>query len=70
MAQRVLDDTSAASELPDADRAAYLSRVAERQKRIMELGERWMKAMQEKSGQPPAGEEPSAQKPDGGGSAP
>lgn len=47
MAQRVLDDTAAASELPEADRAAYLSRVADRQKRILELGERWMKAMQE-----------------------
>jgi hypothetical protein len=52
MAQRVLDDTAAASELPDADRAAYLARVAQRQKRIMDLGERWMKAMQEQSGTP------------------
>jgi hypothetical protein len=42
MAQRVLDDTAAASELPEGDRAAYLSRVAQRQKRIMDLGERWM----------------------------
>ena len=47
MAQRVLDDTASASELPEADRAAYLARVAARQKRILELGERWMKAMQE-----------------------
>ncbi len=57
MAQRVLDDTAAASELPDADRAAYLARVAQRQKRIMDLGERWMKAMQEQSGTPKDGEE-------------
>lgn len=47
MAQRVLDDTAAASELPDADRTAYLGRVAERQRRLLDLGERWMKAMQE-----------------------
>jgi hypothetical protein len=57
MAQRVLDDTAAASELPDTDRAAYLARVAQRQKRIMDLGERWMKAMQEQSGTPKDGEE-------------
>jgi len=57
MAQRVLDDTAAASELPDADRATYLARVAQRQKRIMDLGERWMKAMQEQSGTPKDGEE-------------
>jgi hypothetical protein len=49
MAQRVLDDTKSASELPDADRAAYLSRIAMRQKRLMELGERWVKAMEEQS---------------------
>ena len=65
MAQRVLDDTAAASELPDADRAAYLARVAQRQKRIMDLGERWMKAMQEQSGTPKDGEEQ-----DGGGAEP
>ena len=47
MAQRVLDDTAAASELPDGDRSAYLGRVAERQRRLLDLGERWMKAMQE-----------------------
>jgi hypothetical protein len=46
MAQRVLDDTVAASDLPDADRAAYLARVAGRQRRLLDLGERWMKAMQ------------------------
>lgn len=57
MAQRVLDDTAAASELPEADRAAYLARVAQRQKRIMDLGERWMKAMQDQSGTPKDGEE-------------
>ena len=57
MAQQVLNDTAAASELPDADRAAYLARVAQRQKRIMDLGERWMKAMQEQSGTPKDGEE-------------
>lgn len=56
MAQRVLDDTAAASELPDSDRAAYLGRVAERQRRITELGERWMKEMQKQSGQAPEGE--------------
>jgi hypothetical protein len=49
MAQRVLDDTKSASELPDPDRAAYLSRIATRQKRLMELGERWVKAMEEQS---------------------
>jgi hypothetical protein len=65
MAQRVLDDTAAASELPDADRAAYLARVAQRQKRIMDLGERWMKAMQEQSGTPKDGEEQG-----GGGAEP
>ena len=47
LAQRVLDDTASARELPDADRAAYLGRVADRQRRLLELGERWMKAMQE-----------------------
>ena len=72
MAQRVLDDTAAASELPEADRAAYLARVAQRQKRIMDLGERWMKAMQDQSGTPKDGEEEGgagAEAPtDGGGS--
>lgn len=55
MAQRVLDDTSAAAALPDADRPAYLERVAQRQARILELGERWSKAMKEereRSGDP------------------
>lgn len=55
MAQRVLDDTSAASELPVPDRAAYLGRVADRQRRITELGERWMREMQKQSGQQPGG---------------
>ena len=49
MAQRVLDDTKSASELPEADRAAYLTRIAMRQKRLTELGERWVKAMEEQS---------------------
>jgi hypothetical protein len=57
MAQRVLDDTAAASELPEGDRAAYLARVAQRQKRIMDLGERWMNAMKEQSGAPNDGQE-------------
>jgi hypothetical protein len=47
MAQRVLDDTAAAGELPETDRAPYLARVAARQSRILELGERWAKAMKE-----------------------
>ena len=47
MAQRVLDDTAAAAGLPEADRTAYLSRVAERQARILELGERWSEAMKQ-----------------------
>jgi hypothetical protein len=47
MAQRVLDDTAAAERLPESDRPAYLSRVAERQARILELGERWSQAMKE-----------------------
>jgi hypothetical protein len=47
MAQRVLDDTVVAAELPEADRAPYLARVASRQSRILELGERWAKAMKE-----------------------
>ena len=49
MAQRVLDDTKSASELPEADRAAYLTRIAMRQKRLTELGERWVKAMEDQS---------------------
>jgi hypothetical protein len=64
MAQRVLDDTAAASELSDADRAAYLARVAARQKRILELGERWMKAMQEQQQANPEGVD--APRPEGG----
>ena len=64
MAQRVLDDTAAASELPEADRAAYLARVAARQKRILELGERWMKAMQEQQQANPEGVD--APRPEGG----
>lgn len=47
MAQRVLDDTSAAATLPEQDRPAYLERVAQRQARILDLGERWSKAMKE-----------------------
>lgn len=47
MAQRVLDDTAAAAALPDPDRPAYLERVAQRQARILDLGERWSKAMKE-----------------------
>jgi hypothetical protein len=43
----VLDDTAAAAELPEADRAPYLARVAARQSRILELGERWAKAMKD-----------------------
>ena len=66
MAQRVLDDTTAASELPEADRAAYLVRVADRQKRILELGERWMKAMQEQQQANPELEGGEAPRPDGG----
>jgi hypothetical protein len=56
MAQRVLDDTAAAEALGAAERDAYLGRVAERQRRITELGERWVKSMR-----PPApGVEPAA----------
>ncbi len=56
MAQRVLDDTAAAEALGTAERDAYLGRVAERQRRITELGERWVKSMR-----PPApGVEPAA----------
>lgn len=50
MAQRVLDDTAAAAQLPEADRAPYLARVAARQSRILELGERWAQAMKEAQG--------------------
>ena len=53
MAQRVLDDTAAAEALGPAERDAYLGRVAERQRKITELGERWVKSMR-----PPA---PSAE---------
>ena len=52
MAQRVLDDTKSASDLPEADRTAYLARIAMRQKRLTELGERWVKAMEEQSRPP------------------
>ena len=45
MAQRVVDDTAAAETLGPAERDAYLARVAERQRRITDLGERWMRAM-------------------------
>jgi hypothetical protein len=58
MAQRVLDDTAAAERLPESDRPAYLARVAERQARILELGERWSQAMKEerqRSGAVPSG---------------
>ena len=52
MSQRILDDTAAAERLPDADRAAYLGRIAERQRRVMELGERWVEAMRASMPQP------------------
>ena len=41
MAQRVLDDTAAASALGPETRDAYLARVAQRQQRIVELGQKW-----------------------------
>ncbi|MFM8699180.1 MAG: hypothetical protein ACKOF7_11080, partial [Phycisphaerales bacterium] len=52
MSQRILDDTAAAERLPEADRAAYLGRIAERQRRVMELGERWVEAMRASMPQP------------------
>ena len=52
MAQRVLDDTNSASKLPESDRTAYLARITARQRRITELGERWVKAMEEQSRAP------------------
>jgi hypothetical protein len=55
MAQQVLDDTRATDALPAADREAYLARIAGRQRRIMELGERWMRSMQQ-DGEQPAGD--------------
>jgi hypothetical protein len=45
MSQRILDDTAAAERLPAADQAAYLGRIAERQRRVKELGERWVESM-------------------------
>ena len=41
MAQRVLNDTAAASALGPETRDAYLARVAQRQQRIVELGQKW-----------------------------
>ena len=61
MAQRVLDDTAAAEALGAAERDAYLGRVAERQRRITELGERWVKSMR-----PPAPAVEPAAPADGG----
>ncbi len=52
LTQQVLDDTRAADALPAADRDAYLARIAARQRRIMELGERWMRSMQQEGEQP------------------
>jgi hypothetical protein len=52
MSQRILDDTAAAERLPEADRAAYLGRIAERQRRVMQLGERWVEAMRASMPQP------------------
>ena len=59
MSQRILDDTAAAEGLPESDRAAYLGRVAERQRRVMQLGERWVEAMRASMPQPMP--EPGAQ---------
>lgn len=61
MAQRVLDDTAAAEALGPAERDAYLGRVAERQRKITELGERWVKSMR-----PPAPSVEPAAPSDGG----
>jgi hypothetical protein len=61
MAQRVLDDTAAAESLGAAERDAYLGRVAERQRKITELGERWVKSMR-----PPAPSVEPAAPADGG----
>lgn len=61
MAQRVLDDTAAAESLGPAERDAYLGRVAERQRKITELGERWVKSMR-----PPAPTMEPAAPADGG----
>ena len=68
LAQQVLDDTRAADALPEADREAYLSRIAARQRRIMELGERWMRSMQQE-GEKPAGA-PDAEAPKKPGTTP
>lgn len=61
MAQRVLNDTAAAESLGAAERDAYLGRVAERQRKITELGERWVKSMR-----PPAPSVEPAAPADGG----
>ena len=61
MAQRVHDDTNSANDLPEAERTAYLSRIAIRQKRITELGERWAKVMQEQSRSPDVKMDPPEQ---------
>lgn len=45
MAQQALDDTRAAAELPEAERGPFLSRVANRQRTLLELGEKWMERM-------------------------
>lgn len=66
LAQQVLDDTRAADALPPTDRDAYLARIAARQRKIMELGERWMRSMQEQGEQPagaPDAEAPAPKKP-------
>lgn len=65
MAQRVLDDTAAAEQLPPTDREAYLSRVADRQRRILELGTRWAEAM--RAAAPQAVPTPEAAPADGDG---
>lgn len=49
MAQQVLDDTRSASELPLPERQGYLARITARQQKIVELGERWMRAMEERA---------------------
>lgn len=45
MAQQALDDTRAAAELPEAERGPFLTRVANRQRTLLELGEKWMERM-------------------------
>ena len=60
-ASRVLDDTASAESLGPAERDSYLGRVAERQRKITELGERWVKSMR-----PPAPSVEPAAPADGG----